>query len=98
VQPYLLSWFRYDPAAEIRTARMPVLIVQGTADVEVPVSDARILAAADPLAALSIIPDMNHVLKRCLSDADQRAAYTDPATPIEQLAVQAIADFLLRTP
>jgi pimeloyl-ACP methyl ester carboxylesterase len=33
VQPYLISWFRYDPAAEIRKLTMPILIIQGTSDV-----------------------------------------------------------------
>lgn len=98
VQPYLVSWFRYDPAAEIRAPGLQVLIVQGTADMQIPVSDARLLAAANPLAALSIIPEMNHVLKRCTSEADQLAAYTDPALPIEPRVVETIAEFLLRAP
>ena len=98
VQPYLISWFRYDPAEEMRTSGVPVLIVQGTADLQVPVAEARILAAENPLAALSLITDMNHVLKRCPSAEDQRAAYTDPATPIDARVVATIADFLLRAP
>ncbi|MCC6210185.1 MAG: alpha/beta fold hydrolase [Burkholderiales bacterium] len=98
VQPYLMSWLRYDPAAEIRAPGLRVLIVQGTADLQVPVSEARVLAAANRLADLSIIPGMNHVLKHCRSDADQLAAYTDPATPIEPRVVETIAEFLLRTP
>jgi len=98
VQPYLISWLRYNPAEEMRTSRVPVLIVQGTADLQVPVAEARILAAENPLAALSLLTDMNHVLKRCLSAEDQRAAYTDPAMPIDARVVDAIAGFLLRTP
>ena len=38
VQPYLISWFRYTPAQEIRRLTVPVLIVQGTTDIQVPVS------------------------------------------------------------
>jgi hypothetical protein len=98
VQPYLVSWFRYDPATEIRVPGLRVLIVQGTADLQIPVSDARLLAAANPLAALSIIPEMNHVLKRCTSEADQLAAYTDPALPIAPRVIETIAGFLLRAP
>ena len=98
VQPYLLSWFRYNPAAEIRAPGIRVLVVQGTADLQVPVAEARILAAANPLATLTLIPDMNHVFKRCLTEADQRAAYTDPSVPIDPRVVDAIADFLLRAP
>jgi pimeloyl-ACP methyl ester carboxylesterase len=98
VQPYLLSWFRYNPAEEIRAPGVQVLIVQGGADLQVPVAEARLLAAANPLAALSIIPDMNHVLKRCQSDADQLAAYTNPALPVEPRVVATIAEFLLNAP
>ena len=32
VQPYLISWFKYDPAREIVALEIPVLIVQGTTD------------------------------------------------------------------
>ncbi len=35
VQPYLISWFRYDPATEIAKLHLPVLIVQGTTDFQV---------------------------------------------------------------
>jgi len=98
IQPYLMSWFPYDPAAEIRAPGMPVLILQGTADLQVPVSEARILAAADPLAALRLVPNMNHVLKPCLTPEQQRAAYTDPKTPIDEQAAEEIARFLLTPP
>ena len=98
VQSYLRSWFRYDPAAESRATRIPLLIVQGTADLQVPVSEAKILAAANPLAALSLIPDVNHVLKRSPPGEDQRAAYTDPSMPIDARVVDAVAGFLLNPP
>jgi hypothetical protein len=29
VQPYLISWFKYDPQKEIKKLSVPVLIVQG---------------------------------------------------------------------
>src|SRR5438874_294585 len=32
VQPYLISWFRYDPANAIAALTVPVLIIQGTTD------------------------------------------------------------------
>jgi hypothetical protein len=98
VQPYLMSWSRYDPAAEARAPGVPLLIVQGTADLQVPVADAKILAAANPLAALSLIPDMNHVLKRSPPGEDQRAAYSDASIPIDPRVVDAIAGFLLNPP
>ncbi|GAC1652943.1 MAG: hypothetical protein NVS4B3_15580 [Gemmatimonadaceae bacterium] len=35
VQPYLRSWFGYDPAVEMQKLGVPVLIAQGTTDIQV---------------------------------------------------------------
>ena len=50
--------------------KIPVLIVQGKTDLQVPVKDANLLSAAKPDAKLLIIEKMNHVLKE--SDLDQQ--------------------------
>ena len=63
VQPYLVSWMLRDPAAELARVGCPTLVVQGTADLQTTVTDARLLAAARPGAALLLVPGMNHVLK-----------------------------------
>src|SRR6266446_4579645 len=94
VQPYLISWFKYDPALEIATLEIPVLVVQGTTDLQTSVDDAKRLAAAKKGAKLRLINGMNHVLKHATSPADQQTAYTDPSRPIEVEAVQAITVFL----
>jgi uncharacterized protein len=83
VQPYLISWFRYDPAKEIAKLRMPVLLIQGTTDIQVGVDDAKRLAGADAKARLTVIDGMNHVLKRVPADSvQQRASYGDPSLPL----------------
>jgi uncharacterized protein len=95
VQPYLISWFRYDPSAELRRLEVPALIVQGTTDIQVAVEDARLLAAADPKATLAIIDGMNHVLKMVPADqAAQLKSYSDPALPVAPQLVDAIATFV----
>ncbi|MGH7689596.1 MAG: alpha/beta hydrolase, partial [Gemmatimonadaceae bacterium] len=77
VQPYLISWFRYNPAAEIGKLRIPVLIVQGTHDEQVTMDDAHRLAAADPRATLLVLDGMTHVLKDAPAGLSaQTAAYT----------------------
>jgi len=97
VQPYLISWFRYDPAAEIRRVKVPVLIVQGTTDIQVGVDDARALAAAKPAAKLEIIEGMNHVLKIVAADqAKQVASYSDPALPVAPRLIDVVAAFVDR--
>ncbi|HEX7681556.1 MAG TPA: alpha/beta fold hydrolase [Thermoanaerobaculia bacterium] len=95
VQPYLISWFRYDPIAEIKKVKVPILIVQGTADIQVTVDDARALAAARPDAKLEIIDGMNHVMKMVEADSNKQiASYSDPALPIAPRVVDAIAGFV----
>jgi hypothetical protein len=94
VQPYLISWLRYDPAAEIAGVKVPVLVLHGTSDLQVPSADARVLARALPGARLELVEDMNHVLKRAATPAEQNRAYTDPSTPIDPRAVDLIAEFL----
>ena len=94
LQPYLISWFKYDPVREIAGLEVPVLIVQGTTDFQVGVDDAKRLAAAKPGAKLALIDNMNHVLKRAVTPAEQQAAYTDPSLPIERKAVAEITGFL----
>jgi pimeloyl-ACP methyl ester carboxylesterase len=95
VQPYLISWFRHDPAAEIARMEMPVLIVQGTTDIQVPVEDARARAKAGKGAKLAIIEGMNHVLKLVGEDkAAQVASYGRNDLPIAPKLVDAVVEFI----
>ena len=95
VQPYLISWFRYDPAKEIAALTVPVLIIQGTTDLQVSVPDARLLAAAAPHARLLLVDGMNHVLKLRSGDrAAQMPSYGDPSLPVAPQLIAAIADLV----
>ena len=79
VQPYLVSWFRYDPAVELSKLDRPVLVVQGTHDLQLTIDDAERLAAGQSSAELVLIDGMNHVLKPVSADTgDNIAAYNDP--------------------
>jgi hypothetical protein len=92
VQPYVISWLKYVPTAEIAKLTVPVLILQGTTDIQVTVAEAKALAAAKPDAQLKIIDGMNHVLKAVPSDMTQQvASYSDPALPIVADVPKAIA-------
>ena len=35
IQPYMVSWMKYNPAAEIKKLKLPILILQGTCDIQV---------------------------------------------------------------
>ena len=96
VQPYLISWFQYDPAAEIARLSIPVLILQGTTDIQVSTADAHRLARANPGAELKMIKGMNHILKLCEPDRMKNlATYHQPDLPIASDLIRAISGFIL---
>ena len=74
----------FDPLSELRKVRVPVLIVQGGADLQVGVHDAELLKSAKPDAELAVIPDANHLFKAAKSRdrMAQMALYLDPTIPI----------------
>lgn len=95
VQPYLISWFAYDPAKEFAKLTIPALIIHGSHDLQVRTADAMLLAAARPDATFITIEQMNHVLKPAALDrAENMATYADPALPLAQGLTDAIADFI----
>lgn len=96
VQPYEISWFRYDPAVEIAKLAAPVLIIQGANDAQVSVADARRLASsAGARGKLVVIDSMTHVLKLAGSDPESQArTYHDPSLPIAGALVEAIVAFV----
>jgi len=95
VQPYLMSWFRYDPIKELKKIKIPVLILQGTTDIQVTVADAEKLKKADSDAKLVIIPGMNHILKEAPADREQNmATYSKPDLPLKPELVTNIVDFI----
>ncbi len=88
LQPYLISLFARDPAEELAAVTVPVTVVVGSSDTQVPVSEGELLVTAQPRATLVVIDGMTHVFK---SDAQgQDAAYSDPTVPLADGFVDAI--------
>lgn len=97
VQPYLISWLRYSGATEIAKLTVPVLLVQGTHDLQVAPSEVDMLAAALPKARLALIPGMNHVLKITPASAgEQQRYYTDPSVPLPAALIDTLVTFIDR--
>ena len=96
VQPYLISWFAYNPAEEIAKLTIPTLILQGDKDIQVGTDEADKLHAAQPASSLYIIKDMNHVLKQCdtMQQMAQLATYSKPELPIKPELVEYIVEFV----
>lgn len=95
VQPYLISWFRYDPANEVAKLKVPVLILHGATDIQVSEDDALILAKANKQAKYITIDEMNHVLKKVSGDiGEQLSSYSDPRLLIAESLVDEITAFI----
>lgn len=96
VQPYLISWFKYDPQIEIQKLIIPILIIQGTNDIQVTVADAKRLSKASPKANLILINKMNHIFR--VVDGDRQAniaSYNDASLPLADELVKDITSFSL---
>lgn len=97
VQPYMISWLQYNPADIIKALDVPVLIVQGKNDLQVKVTDAEKLAAADTDAEVVYFDTMNHVLKEAPMDqAGNLATYADPTLPLAKGLVDRISSFITK--
>lgn len=95
VQPYLISWIHYTPTDEIAKLTCPSLIVQGTTDIQIPVTDAEALHRAREGSKLVTITGMNHVLKKVAADEkSQIASYSDPDLPLHPELMGPIEGFI----
>ena len=95
VQPYLISWFRHDPAAEIKNLSFPILIIQGKNDLQVSEEDALRLKQFQPKASLLLVDSMNHVLRKVSPERKENLkSYFDPSLPLAEELIPAIVDFI----
>ena len=62
IQPFMSNWMQYNPQELIKSLKIPVLIINGTKDLQVSASEAQVLKAHKADAELVIIDNMNHIL------------------------------------
>lgn len=95
VQTFWISSLRYDPREEIRKVRVPILVVGGDNDLQVPPDNAEALAKAQPG------PEGNHrrddpPAQKCTGRMriDQTGAYGDSTLPIDPDLVAVVTQFI----
>ena len=96
VQKYIISWFKYDPAKVISELKIPILIIEGTTDIQIDVKDAEILSKSNPKSELVIIEDMNHILKE-VSTKDRAinvASYSNPDLELSDQLCKSLISFI----
>ncbi len=95
VQPYMISWLKYNPAMELQKLTSRALIVQGTNDIQVKATDAEALKHGNEKAELIYMDGMNHILKNAPEDRQGNlATYADPTLPLHPNLLQTIQKFI----
>lgn len=95
IQPYLISWFKYNPQTEIKKLNVPILIVQGNKDLQVTVKDAELLSQASKNAELLIVENMNHILKNIEGDTQANMeSYNNESLPVSEVMTNKIISFI----
>jgi esterase/lipase len=95
VQGFMKSYLKYDPVIELTKLKIPVLIIQGTTDLQIKTEDAEALNKALPKSKLVIIDGMNHVLKTSVLDRNENIkTYTNPDLPVVDELVESISEFI----
>ena len=96
-QGLLMDVMRYDPAGLISGLSLPILIVQGEADLQITPLDARLLHQAGPGSSLLLLPGVTHTLKRAGSSSleDYRSTYSKPGLGLPPELINAVAAFML---
>lgn len=93
-QPFLIDWMRYNPQKEIAKLKLPILIINGTKDIQVGVENAELLHQAVPSSQKVIIENMNHIFKEITKDEQNAASYNNPDLPIQKELVDTIVNFI----
>lgn len=95
VQPFMMSWMEYTPAEEIKKLSMPILIVNGTRDLQTSENEGKLLHEANDMSEFLLIENMNHVLKESPEDREGNLkTYANPELPLADGLMDGIAEFL----
>ena len=95
VQKYLIDASSYDPKQEISKLDIPVLIVQGSNDIQIEIKDAQLLHNAAKKSRIEIIQGMNHVFRQAPENRLlNMQTYGNPELSIDDSLVNLIVDFL----
>lgn len=96
VQPYMYSWIQYDPAKEIEDLDIPILIINGSADIQVDTKEAEMLKAGNDEAQMVIIENMNHIFREIKSDDRlvNTKSYNEPNLALHPDLIPLITEFI----
>lgn len=95
IQPFMINWMQYNPTKVISELNIPILIVNGTKDLQVPEEEAQLLKEANENAELKIIENMNHVFFEIKGDdLENSKSYNEAFRLISPELIESIAEFI----
>lgn len=94
-QPFMMSWMSYNPQEEIRDLEIPILIINGTKDLQVSEEEANLLHSANSNSTLKIIQKMNHILVPIEGDTlENSKSYNESQRKISEELIKTIVSFI----
>nr|WP_321247453.1 alpha/beta hydrolase [uncultured Psychroserpens sp.] len=97
VQPFIMNWMQYNPQEVITSLDIPVLIINGTNDLQVSVDEAQLLESASETSEIKIIDNMNHVLFIIKGDQLVNSkSYNESSRKISEELITAVSNFILK--
>ncbi|OZV67502.1 alpha/beta hydrolase family protein [Winogradskyella aurantia] len=95
IQAFMMNWMKYNPTDIVQNLEIPVLIMNGTKDLQVSVNEAQLLKEANNKAELKIIENMNHVLFEIQGDdLENSKSYNESSRPISKELIESIVTFI----
>jgi len=95
IQDYVISFMKFDPRREIRKLSIPIMVVQGTTDLQIGIPEAKALSEQTTNATFQPIDGMNHVLRKSSWDTNENmGTYANASLPLHPEVVGVITQFL----
>jgi len=95
LQPFMSNWMQYNPKDLIKKLEIPVLIINGTKDLQVAITEAQQLKEAKEEAQLEIIENMNHLLFEINGDdLVNSKSYNDNSYVVMPQVIEIITAFI----
>ena len=94
-QPFLMSWIKYNPQEQIKKLTIPILIINGSNDIQVATTEGELLHKSAQSSQLQIIENMNHLFKEIKGDINENMlSYNNPNLPVMEELINIITTFV----